>query len=69
MLAIKKKYILHKTTKKKVAVQLDIKTFEKIEGLLEDYVLKQKIKENSPSDRLELAEAKVLYGRLKKQQS
>ena len=65
MLEIKRKYILSKT-KKRVAVQLDIKTFEKIESLLENYVLKRKIKENKGADRLEVAEAKAYYGRLKK---
>lgn len=65
MLEIKRKYILNKT-KKRVAVQLDIKTFEKIESLMEDYVLKRKIKENQEADRLKVAEAKAYYGRLKR---
>ncbi len=65
MLAIKKKYIINKS-RKRVAVQLPIKTFEKIEQLLEDYVLKKKIGENLPQDRLEVEEAKTYYSRLKK---
>ena len=65
MLAIKKKYIINKS-RKRVAVQLPIKTFEKIEQLLEDYVLKKKITENLPQDRLEVEEAKTYYLRLKK---
>jgi RelB Antitoxin alpha helical domain len=65
MLTIKKKYIINKRAKK-VAVQLDIKTYEKIERLLEDYVLADRIKENKEEDRLELNEAKSFYTRLKK---
>jgi hypothetical protein len=65
MLTIKKKYVLNKANKR-VAVQLDLATFQKIESLLEDYVLKKKIQENDPADRLELAEAKAYYSRLKK---
>ncbi len=65
MLTIKKKYIVNEPAKK-VAVQLDIKTYEKMERLLEDYVLDEKIKENKVEDRLELNEAKAFYARLKK---
>ena len=65
MLTIKKKYIINKE-KKRVAVQLPIKTFEKMEEMLEDYVLMKKMKENDRGDGLELNEAKEYYGRLKK---
>jgi RelB Antitoxin alpha helical domain len=65
MLTIKKRYIVNERAKK-VAVQLDIKTYEKIERLLEDYVLADRIKENREEDRLELNEAKSFYTRLKK---
>ena len=65
MLIIKKRYIVNERAKK-VAVQLDIKTYEKMERLLEDYVLADKIKENKAEDRLELKEAKSFYVRLKK---
>ena len=65
MLTIKKKYITNKA-RKRVAVQLDIKTFEKIEQLLEDYVLKKKITENDQQDRLSVQEARVYYTKLKK---
>lgn len=65
MLIIKKRYIVNERAKK-VAVQLDIKTYEKMERLLEDYVLADKIKENKEEDRLELKEAKSFYMRLKK---
>jgi RelB Antitoxin alpha helical domain len=65
MLTIEKKYIVNEHAKK-VAVQLDIKTYEKMERLLEDYVLAEKIKENRDEDRLELNEARAFYARLKK---
>lgn len=65
MLTIKKRYIINERAKK-VAVQLDIKTYEKMERLLEDYVLADRINGNKPEDRLELNEAKSFYSRLKK---
>jgi RelB Antitoxin alpha helical domain len=65
MLTIKKKYIVDEN-QAPVAVQMDIKTFNKIERLLEDFVLVAKMKENSPNDRLELNEARAYYARLKK---
>ena len=65
MLTIRKKYIVNARAKK-VAVQLDIKTFEKMERLLEDYVLAERIKDNKEEDRLELNEAQSFYARLKK---
>ncbi|WKZ59113.1 MAG: hypothetical protein QY309_14720 [Cyclobacteriaceae bacterium] len=65
MLTIKRKYIVNEDDKK-VAVQLDIKTFEKIERLLEDYVLAESIKSNKAIDRLTVNEAKAYYQKLKK---
>lgn len=65
MLTIKRKYIINEDDKK-VAVQLDIKTFEKIERLLEDYVLAESIKSNKAIDRLTVNEAKAYYQKLKK---
>ncbi|MBX2970988.1 MAG: hypothetical protein KF803_16600 [Cyclobacteriaceae bacterium] len=65
MLTIKRKYIVNEDDKK-VAVQLDIKTFEKIERLLEDYVLAESIKSNKAVDRLTVNEAKAYYQKLKK---
>jgi hypothetical protein len=65
MLTIKRKYIVNEDDKK-VAVQLDIKTFEKIERLLEDYVLAESIKSNKAIDRLTVNEAKAYYEKLKK---
>ncbi len=65
MKTIKKKYIVNERNEK-IAVQLDIKTFEKIERAMEDYVLGEKMIENSKTDRLSVNEAKEFYKRLKK---
>ncbi len=65
MLPIKKKYIIDENDQK-VAVQLDIETFQKIEQVLEDYALGELIKENKPEDRLSLEDAKAFYKTLKK---
>lgn len=62
---IKRKYIVNENNEK-VAVQLDIKTFEKIERALEDYVLGEQMMKNNPNDRLTLKEAKAHYQKLKK---
>ena len=63
MLQIKKKNLLDEKDKK-VAIQIDIETFNKIERLLEDYVLVQLMKENKESDKLNLDEAKKFYLKL-----
>ncbi len=68
MLTIKKKYIVNESDEK-IAVQVDIKTFERIEKLLEDYVLGEVMKKNSIKERLELKQAKAYYARLKKSHS
>jgi len=65
MLEIKKKYIVNEEDEK-IAVQIDIKTFERIEKLLEDYVVGEYIQKNDSKERLELKEAKTYYSRLKK---
>jgi len=65
MLTIKKRFIVDEEDRK-VAVQLDIKTFEKIEQVLEDYALGELIKENKQEDNLSLEEAKTFYKSLKK---
>lgn len=68
MLKIKKKYLTDENNRA-VAVQLDIKTFERIEQLLEDYALGQLIEENEPYDTLSLNEAEEYYKKLKKNES
>lgn len=50
----------------KIAVMLDIKTFDKIEEAIENYGLMQYIKENKNDKALRLAEAKLFYGKLSK---
>lgn len=65
MEAIRKKYIIDEN-KNKVAVQIDIADFEKIERILEDYALVQLMKENDPAENLNLNEARAYYGKLNK---
>ena len=60
MLLINKVYVTDEN-KHPIAVQVDIKTFEKIEMLLEDYALGQFISENKPEDTLSVNEAKAYY--------
>ena len=60
-----KKYILDEQNKK-VAVQIDIGTFEKIENILEDHGLFKLIQENNEKEYLNLNEAKEFYKGLDK---
>ncbi len=60
---IKKQFVLNDKDKK-VAVMLDIKTFDKIEEALENYGLIQFITENKNEKPLKFSEAKVYYGKL-----
>lgn len=62
---VKKKYIVDEQSQR-IAVQIDIKTFEKREKILENYALVQLMKENEGDDTLELNEAKTYYQTLKK---
>jgi len=50
----------------KIAVQLDIKTYEKITDVLEDYALFKFMDENKDDDKLSLKDARELYASLKK---
>jgi ASC-1-like (ASCH) protein len=63
--AIKKKYIIDENNNK-VAVQIDINTYEKLEELLENYSLVQLMKEDD-SQKLEVKEAKEFYKKLPKE--
>ena len=65
MEAIKKKYVVDEHNKK-IAVQIPIETFEKIEEILENFGLAQLIKENEGEEILELREAEAYYDRLEK---
>lgn len=62
---IKRKYIVDEKNRK-VAVQLDLNTFKKIEEVLENYALVQLIKENEDDKVLNLKEAKSYYQNLDK---
>lgn len=63
---IKKKYIIDEN-RNKVAVQIDIADFEKIERILEDYALGQLILQNDPAENLNIEEAKAFYNQLPKE--
>ena len=60
MEVFKKKYILNERNEK-VAFQLDIKAFKKIENVLEDAVIANEMLENKTTDRLSLTEARTFY--------
>ena len=62
---IKRKYIVDENNRK-IAVQLDLDTFNKIEEVLENYALVQLIRENKDDETLNLEEAKSYYQRLDK---
>ena len=51
----------------KKAVQMDVKTFEQIEQLLEDYALGQYIVENKEEQSLSLEDAKAHYKTIQKE--
>ncbi|OIR03377.1 hypothetical protein GALL_144480 [mine drainage metagenome] len=65
MLDLKEKYIVNKQ-QKQVAVQLDMKTFKRLEEVLEDYALAQYMIESENDEKLSLNEAQVYYKKLKK---
>ena len=60
METIDKKYIVDEQNRK-IAVQIPIGTFEKIEEILENYALVQLMKENEGEEILGIAEAKEYY--------
>ena len=62
---IDRRYIVDENNKK-VAVQIPIETFEKMEELLEDYALVELMKENEGEDALSINEAKAYYEQLEK---
>ncbi len=63
---IKKQYIFDDKNRK-VAVQLDIETFEKIETILEDYSLAQLMLKNEAGESLDLIEAETFYKSVEKE--
>ena len=62
---IKRRYIVDDKNQK-VAVQLDIKTFEQIEEVLENYSLYNRMKSYDKEAALDLEEAESFYAKLKK---
>ena len=65
MESINKRYIVDEQNKK-VAVQIPIDTFEKIEEILENYALVQLMKENENEDVVGVSEARIYYDNLEK---
>jgi len=65
METIKRKYIVDEKNRK-VAVQIDIKTFEKIEEIMENYSLYKLMKENDDDEILNIKDGKRYYSRLRK---
>lgn len=63
MLDLKEKYIINKK-QEPIAVQLDIKTFQKIEETLENFALAQYMNETESDEIFTLKEAKEYYKKL-----
>jgi rubrerythrin len=59
-LEIKKQYIIDDRNRK-IAVQIDIDTFTKIEDILENYVLVQMIKDSEEDESYGIQDAKAYY--------
>ena len=62
---IKKNFIVDEKNRK-IAVQIDLKTFEQIEEILENYVLVQLKKESESDETLDVEQAKAYYKELEK---
>ncbi len=60
---LNKQYIVDENNCK-IAVQMDIKTFEKIEEVIENYALYHLMIEDNDDQMLSLEEAKLYYQRL-----
>jgi hypothetical protein len=67
MNVIHKQYVVNERHQK-VAVQLDLATFQKIEEILENYALFHLMQENNGEGALEVREAKAYYQQLEKAQ-
>jgi hypothetical protein len=65
METIKKKYIVDENNHR-IAVQLDITTYNMIEELLENYALYNLMQEYNDEELLELNDAKDYYNKLNK---
>lgn len=58
MEVLKRKYIVDEKNRK-IAVQLDIKTFQRIEEIMENYALYHLMKESEGDEKLDLKSANV----------
>ena len=67
METIQRQYIVDEQNRK-IAVQIPIETFEKLEEILENYALVQLIKENEGEEILNAQDAKSYYDQLEKAQ-
>jgi hypothetical protein len=65
IMEIERKYIVDEHNRK-VAVQLDIETFEKIEEILENYGLVQLMPSEEEDEALDLNQAKSFYQSLER---
>ncbi|MDZ7723675.1 MAG: hypothetical protein U5R06_12960 [candidate division KSB1 bacterium] len=65
MEVLEKKYIIDENNNK-VAVQLDIKTFNKIEEIMENYALFNLMRENEVDELLDQDSAEEYYSNLDK---
>lgn len=65
MEAIKKRYIVDEENRR-VAVQLDLDTYERLEKLLEDHALAQLMAEGDNGEPLDLEDARSYYDQLPK---
>ncbi len=65
MQELKKRYVTDEQNQR-VAVQLDIETFERLEAIVEDYGLAKLMEEDDEDETLELSEAKTYYASLEK---
>jgi len=65
MEAVKRKYIVDEKNRK-VAVQIDIKTFNQIEEIMENFALYKLMNENKNEETFTIKAAKKYYSKLKK---
>ena len=62
---IKRQYVIDENNRK-IAVQLDLKTFEKIEEILENYGLVKLMSSGDADEALDYADAKAYYDKIEK---
>jgi hypothetical protein len=65
MLPIEKRYVTDENGRR-VAVQIDLATFERIEDVLEDYALAHLMREGESEEALSATDARAFYDALPK---